>query len=78
MVAGSVAPFVVHRKIGPDGTGDGCPHFWKIEPANGPVSLGRCRYCGMKRGFRNSVDVRLGKAGDVSSGEPLYALDLEG
>ncbi len=30
-----------------------CGHYWEINAAEGPVSLGICRYCGEKREFHN-------------------------
>jgi len=33
-----------------------CPHFWDIQPAEGPVSQGVCRICGQEREFKNSFD----------------------
>ena len=32
-----------------------CVHHWVIEPANGPVSEGRCKRCKVTRDFENSV-----------------------
>ena len=32
-----------------------CRHFWKIEPADGPVSKGECQYCREIREFQNSI-----------------------
>ena len=32
-----------------------CRHYWVIEPANGPISKGVCRFCGEIREFKNSV-----------------------
>ena len=32
-----------------------CVHLWKIAPAAGPTSLGRCSHCGAIREFENSV-----------------------
>jgi hypothetical protein len=32
-----------------------CHHFWIIESANGPKSLGTCKYCGERRDFFNSA-----------------------
>ena len=26
-----------------------CHHFWVIDVANGPASLGKCKHCGEKR-----------------------------
>lgn len=34
---------------------DQCRHYWIIEVANGPKSLGVCRYCGETRDFLNSM-----------------------
>jgi len=33
-----------------------CRHHWIIQPANGPFSLGLCRFCLEEREFRNSVE----------------------
>ena len=32
-----------------------CCHHWIIEPADGPVSMGTCRFCHESRAFKNSV-----------------------
>jgi hypothetical protein len=32
-----------------------CRHHWIIEPADGPVSLGECRFCHESREFKNSI-----------------------
>jgi hypothetical protein len=34
-----------------------CHHFWDIEVANGPSSMGTCRYCGETREFLNAFPV---------------------
>ncbi len=31
-----------------------CHHFWVIEVANGPKSLGTCKYCGVTKEFFNA------------------------
>ena len=31
-----------------------CHHFWVIEVANGPKSVGTCKYCGETREFFNA------------------------
>ena len=31
-----------------------CRHYWVIEAADGPVSMGVCRFCGEEREFQNS------------------------
>jgi hypothetical protein len=36
--------------------GPTCAHYWVIEPANGPVSQGKCQNCMEVRGFKNFVD----------------------
>jgi hypothetical protein len=33
-----------------------CAHYWVIEYANGPVSTGRCKHCGLTKNFYNSLD----------------------
>ncbi len=32
-----------------------CRHHWRIEPPQGPVSMGQCLRCGEEREFRNSA-----------------------
>ena len=32
-----------------------CHHFWNIEVANGPTSMGTCKYCGAEREFYNAL-----------------------
>ena len=36
-------------------TTETCVHHWLIETANGPTSLGVCRYCGETRHFENAI-----------------------
>ena len=31
-----------------------CHHYWEIEVANGPTSLGTCKYCGETKEFLNA------------------------
>ncbi len=31
-----------------------CHHYWVIEVANGPTSIGRCKYCDEKKEFLNA------------------------
>ena len=33
-----------------------CMHYWVIQPATGPVSLGICQTCGENREFKNYVE----------------------
>ena len=33
-----------------------CSHHWVIPPADGPVSLGVCKFCRLTRAFRNYLD----------------------
>ena len=33
-----------------------CRHHWIIQPADGPVSLGVCRFCHEAKEFQNSVE----------------------
>ena len=33
---------------------NGCHHYWEIEVANGPTSIGKCKYCGETREFYNA------------------------
>ncbi len=32
-----------------------CRHYWVIQPAVGPLSLGVCQVCGENREFHNSI-----------------------
>ncbi|MDD4859128.1 MAG: hypothetical protein PHR56_02870 [Dehalococcoidales bacterium] len=34
---------------------DSCHHFWKIEEAQGHVSVGTCKICGTTKEFLNSM-----------------------
>ncbi len=31
-----------------------CRHYWVIEVANGPVSRGQCKHCGIRKDFYNA------------------------
>ena len=33
-----------------------CAHYWIIEPANGPVSMGECQVCHEVKEFKNFVE----------------------
>lgn len=33
-----------------------CPHYWVIQPAEGPVSQGICQICGQTKEFKNYVE----------------------
>ncbi len=35
-------------------TEEKCHHFWAIEAANGPTSVGVCKYCGQRKEFLNA------------------------
>lgn len=34
-----------------------CHHYWVIEVANGPSSVGKCKYCGETKEFLNAFPV---------------------
>ena len=34
-----------------------CSHYWVIQPADGPLSLGVCKLCREAREFRNYLDI---------------------
>ena len=40
-------------------TPNDCVHHWIVEPAGGPKSRGRCKYCGSQRSFSNSTETAL-------------------
>ena len=44
----------VEERTGQQGTQDQCHHYWIIEVANGPTSIGECKYCGEHREFQNA------------------------
>ena len=44
----------VEERTSQDEIQDQCHHFWVIEVANGPSSMGECKYCGEKREFQNA------------------------
>jgi hypothetical protein len=31
-----------------------CGHYWRIDSANGPISKGVCKLCGLEKEFNNS------------------------
>ena len=39
----------------------GCVHYWHIQPAEGPISLGCCRKCGRVREFENYPSGKKGR-----------------
>lgn len=48
-----------------------CQHFWKIAPATGPTSVGRCKKCREEREFKNSTPAADGayQWGKVNEGK---------
>jgi len=36
-------------------TAEECVHHWVLDQPNGPTSSGRCKHCGTKEEFRNSM-----------------------
>jgi hypothetical protein len=45
----------VEEKLLEHTSDDGCNHYWIIEVANGPTSMGKCKYCGEVREFFNAI-----------------------
>jgi hypothetical protein len=45
-----------------------CVHYWIIEPPHGPISKGRCRYCGAVAEFFNDVQGCLNDAKSYAPG----------
>jgi hypothetical protein len=44
------------KKVEPEQLSENaCQHFWDIEVANGPSSMGTCRFCGETKEFLNSL-----------------------
>ncbi len=37
-----------------------CRHHWIIDGPDGPISTGRCKFCGEEREFQNGSDVQMG------------------
>ena len=56
-----------------------CRHHWVIQPANGPVSLGVCRFCLEVREFRNFIEQdwmrNWAEDGDAFDGKDLLGSD---
>ena len=48
--------------------GQGCRHYWVIQPATGPISPGLCQTCGLTREFKNYVEASTW--GDDRSSDP--------
>jgi hypothetical protein len=44
----------VKEKVSVQPQKETCRHFWVIEDANGPVSRGKCKYCGIRQEFYNA------------------------
>jgi hypothetical protein len=44
----------VKEKPGVQPQKEPCRHFWVIDVANGPVSRGKCKYCGARKDFYNA------------------------
>jgi hypothetical protein len=40
-------------------------HYWIIEDATGPVSKGRCKFCGAEKDFRNFLQDCLMPSGET-------------
>lgn len=38
------------------GNANACCHYWMIQTADGPVSLGVCKHCLESREFKNSIE----------------------
>jgi hypothetical protein len=47
------------RMSGESQTGQGCCHYWLVEPPNDQMSLGVCRRCGEVRQFENYLDATI-------------------
>ncbi len=45
----------VEIEINPE-LNNGCKHHWRIEVANGPISKGVCKICGVSQEFHNSPE----------------------
>ena len=47
-----------------------CRHYWIIEEATGPVSKGRCKFCGAEKDFKNILQDCLMMPGDTHFKQP--------
>jgi hypothetical protein len=62
---------------------NGCQHYWMIEAANGPSSMGTCSRCGESREFMNSMPslnpLRRGPAAKPAANpNPFELPEMEG
>jgi hypothetical protein len=44
----------VEERTGQNEEQEACHHYWVIEVANGPTSMGECKYCNERREFQNA------------------------
>ncbi len=51
-----------------------CSHHWLIETADGPTSLGICKYCGAKKEFSN---IFFDPMSNDDNPSPIEAVDLD-
>jgi hypothetical protein len=51
MIMTKIKDKIREREIG----GGECLHYWLIESADGPTSMGVCKHCGAEREFFNSL-----------------------
>ena len=52
-----------------------CKHYWDIESANGPTSLGTCKRCGVTREFYNADPTQKPPKGVVAHYYPKGVVD---
>jgi hypothetical protein len=56
-----------------------CHHFWVIEVANGPGSIGTCKYCGETKEFLNAYPTfnPLKKNGNPLNLPKMHDVEIE-
>jgi hypothetical protein len=56
-----------------------CCHYWIIESANGPTSMGMCKLCGAEREFQNFLPYSVweGNLPALSDADSIKDIDID-
>jgi hypothetical protein len=49
-----------HCPVRSEQVGRDIDHWWRLDPPDGPSTVGRCRFCGSMKKFANSVYIKFG------------------
>ena len=50
-----------------------CVHHWVVEPADGPISRGRCKRCRQERTFSNSTETATEEVLKITPDYPVQS-----